>query len=642
MKKLLSVLVALALLFTSSAAFADEESASAEPSAVGSEVEISFTIGDSVIYINGSPAESEAPYITDDGTVLVPLRIITEAFGASVTWEASGAILIEYPDVSVALQIGSTTASVNTHTEALPAAPVLTDGGAAMVPLRFLCETFGADVSYDESGAVTVTKSEQDDNNTVMDAMNDKDRIGDSLYGWSMNTPKDMIMYDRSADGMYTDFSNDNYDYLDIEIIETDENTSFDYDFADTKDSICDYYTLTYMEKSTDEYGNRVMHFKYRSNELYGEFYYVLTDKYILCLEAEADYGSDAAASVSSLISSFKADFGDGSVTYDLAPEKTEDGNVLYENEDLSLKFYMPSYISSYDSLSYFYSSSYGSLDFYSIKNNDNFRFNISIYSKTDTVSAQSAAVIWHDLCYDYYNKDIASVSDVEEYPVAAGENGFHYSVVTSGIPGGDYAIDDIYFEKGSYVYNFGFICGPEAFDGDSENIVSTVMSTLECEELDENEIGTIIMYTYDTGFNYTVSSEKWSLSVPIIWSKAVYSSSANFYHKFTGARIELSAEDSADISSLKKYAETELLSLSEKNTSLIQNVRNATYGSNTYYTFSYSDTSSYSGSVTYRTYAYIVKNGTLYKFTFSRSSEYGNKLDKEFEDILASFVPIK
>lgn len=637
MKKLLSVLSALALLFTSSAAFADEEPFT-EPSDDNVSVEISFNTDDGVIYVNGSAAESEAPYISDDGTTLVPLRIITEAFGATVTWEASGAILIEYPDVTVSLQIGSTTAIVNTHTETLASAPVLSDGGVTMVPLLFLCETFGAEVSYDEDGTVTVTKTEQSENDTIMSAMNDKDRIGDSLCGWSMNTPKDMIMYDRDADGMYTVFSNENYDYLSIAISEVDENTSFDYDFADAKDSLRIHYTLTYMEKSTDEYGNPTMHFKARNADLYNELFCIYTDEYIFYLAAEADYGSDSAASVSSLISSFKADFGDANITYDLAPKKTEEGNILYENEELSLEFYMPSYMSEYES----YYASYCSLDFSSSRDNDDTFFNVSIYSKTDTVSAQSAAAIGQEMCSDYCNKDIISVSEVEEYSAAAGENGFHYTVVTNGNPAGDYVIDDIYFEKGGYIYNFSFFYEPDSLEEDSENIVSIVMSSLECDELDESEIGTILMNNYDTGFNYTVSGDNWLLSVPIMWSRYSYSSTADFYHKFADASIYMTTTDASDISSVKKYAEGELADLSDNNKKVIRGVQNVFYGSNIFYTFSYSYTNSYNNSVTYYTRAYIVKNGTLYKFIFSRSAEYGNKLDKEFEDILASFVPIK
>ncbi|MGN1116796.1 MAG: copper amine oxidase N-terminal domain-containing protein, partial [Candidatus Ornithomonoglobus sp.] len=50
-------------------------------------VSIFFMIGDCILNINGQKIEVEKPYIAGEGVTLVPLRVISEAFGAVVDWD---------------------------------------------------------------------------------------------------------------------------------------------------------------------------------------------------------------------------------------------------------------------------------------------------------------------------------------------------------------------------------------------------------------------------------------------------------------------------------------------------------------------------------------------------------------------------
>lgn len=124
-------------------------------------VEIEFAIGDSILSINGEDIEVETPYIAGDGVALVPLRVISEAFGAKVGWEeASRIVTIDYNDKSIILQIDNKISSVNGAAEELEEAPHLSENGFTMVPLRFISESLGADVSYDEeTEEITVSLS---------------------------------------------------------------------------------------------------------------------------------------------------------------------------------------------------------------------------------------------------------------------------------------------------------------------------------------------------------------------------------------------------------------------------------------------------------------------------------------------------
>lgn len=114
-------------------------------------IEISFCVGDSDILINGDVVTVEKPYVVGEGVTLVPVRVITEAFGAVVEWDdVEKKVTLKYKDSSIMIYIGNDIADINGESIKMLAAPELTDAGFTMVPLRFISENFGAIVKYDE------------------------------------------------------------------------------------------------------------------------------------------------------------------------------------------------------------------------------------------------------------------------------------------------------------------------------------------------------------------------------------------------------------------------------------------------------------------------------------------------------------
>ena len=122
-------------------------------------VEISFCIGDSILSINGNKVEVEAPYIAGEGVTLVPLRVISEAFGAEVNWDGeTKTVTISHNDNNISVQIDNNTALVNGENKTLEEAPELTENGITMLPLRFISEELGATVGYEhETQAISVS-----------------------------------------------------------------------------------------------------------------------------------------------------------------------------------------------------------------------------------------------------------------------------------------------------------------------------------------------------------------------------------------------------------------------------------------------------------------------------------------------------
>jgi sugar lactone lactonase YvrE len=85
------------------------------------------------------------------GRTFVPIRFISEAFGAEVEWDGpTRTIRIYLPgkEIRITLQINNTTGRVNNGIIKLDAPPQIVSG-RTIVPLRFIAEAFGAQVNWD-------------------------------------------------------------------------------------------------------------------------------------------------------------------------------------------------------------------------------------------------------------------------------------------------------------------------------------------------------------------------------------------------------------------------------------------------------------------------------------------------------------
>jgi len=116
---------------------------------------LELQIGNPTPKVNGAYADplEAAPFIKD-GRTMVPLRFIAEAFGANVEWipETKGInISLELASAvhTIGLQVGNPTAIVDGEVVTLDVAPVIVNG-RTFVPLRFIAESFGATVNWNE------------------------------------------------------------------------------------------------------------------------------------------------------------------------------------------------------------------------------------------------------------------------------------------------------------------------------------------------------------------------------------------------------------------------------------------------------------------------------------------------------------
>jgi hypothetical protein len=107
--------------------------------------QVSVTINGEPLYLNPGPIERT-------GRVFVPLRGIFERLGAAVVY-SSGTINATKGSTTISLQIGSAQATVSGQAQTLDVAPFIV-GATTYVPLRFIAQSLGANVGYDNSTRV--------------------------------------------------------------------------------------------------------------------------------------------------------------------------------------------------------------------------------------------------------------------------------------------------------------------------------------------------------------------------------------------------------------------------------------------------------------------------------------------------------
>ncbi len=112
---------------------------------------IMLQIGNSVAVINGKTIKLDSPPIIVKGRTLVPLRFISEAFGAKVEWNSVfRLVFIKMGEKEIIVQIGIPYASINGKKVLLDSPPLIVKD-RTMVPLRFIAEALGAEVTWDET-----------------------------------------------------------------------------------------------------------------------------------------------------------------------------------------------------------------------------------------------------------------------------------------------------------------------------------------------------------------------------------------------------------------------------------------------------------------------------------------------------------
>ena len=97
-----------------------------------------------------------APFVDAQNRTMVPIRFISDEFGARVDWmPTEQRVTIRYQGQEIVLWIGSRDARINGNTVTMDTQAVLVNG-RTMVPIRFIGESFWADVDWQPNNRMVV------------------------------------------------------------------------------------------------------------------------------------------------------------------------------------------------------------------------------------------------------------------------------------------------------------------------------------------------------------------------------------------------------------------------------------------------------------------------------------------------------
>ncbi|WP_429843565.1 stalk domain-containing protein [Brevibacillus sp. FIR094] len=111
------------------------------------------------VVVDGMGVQSDVSPIHRNGRMLVPIRVVAEATGSEVSYDAdTQKVLLNKKGKHITLTIGSQTAYVDGKRLKMDVSPIIVNK-RTLVPIRFISEAFGYQVQWDETSAVAYIQS---------------------------------------------------------------------------------------------------------------------------------------------------------------------------------------------------------------------------------------------------------------------------------------------------------------------------------------------------------------------------------------------------------------------------------------------------------------------------------------------------
>jgi hypothetical protein len=554
--KKLTKLTTLLLIFTF---FIFQLPAWAETAATGKTLNISLTIGKGDILINDTKLTGEAPYITKDNSTLVPLRVITTAFGAVLAYDApTKTIGLKYNEHNLSLTIDNKMATIDGKSIEMNTAPQLKNG-TTMIPVRFITENFGAKILFDKvTKEITITgDAPAVDTTSGLNSDAGKTKIGDSYNSWTMKYPTGMVKSYQSYKGDYLTFEDANGEYnLNISIAPSEaQNISADGLLTD----LVDYMDGTMLSKGTDS-NNGVSFAKIisKNGELYTESraYFANGNVYTLTMEIlkEKNYNNPLKSSgYKELLDSFTLSFDAKDATVkDISTVKN--GYRVYANEDYGFTLNIPAdWDKGYEESSHFSFKSSGA-------DKKNFYISVNSLAEGETLDSWVAkdTLSFTELFVPAYGY----VTSTEALTIG-GEPA--KLIRSSNNPDGTWVSDnEFYIIKGKLKYAIDFEYPKDAPIEDIKSTQEALLSSFMFTDKINPALGTINDDTINkTSLSKIVSKNLGvSFEKPEYWKDSSSSSSrnTNISYTFPGGFINIASDTKTKVDAVK-YMEDSLKS---------------------------------------------------------------------------------
>lgn len=114
------------------------------------------------VLARGRQLKFDTPPVIKDGRILIPVRAVSEAFGAQVAWDPdTKTVTVVRGETILTLEIGSFTATVNGEEAPLDVPSELMNG-RTVIPLRFVVESLGLSVEWETETETAVIEDGDD------------------------------------------------------------------------------------------------------------------------------------------------------------------------------------------------------------------------------------------------------------------------------------------------------------------------------------------------------------------------------------------------------------------------------------------------------------------------------------------------
>lgn len=600
-------------------------------------IEISFAVGENVIKINGIDTLVETtPYVVD-GVTLVPVRVITEAFGATVDWEGdTQKITLNYQDVTIIFHIEDSFAYVNSQKQELLYAPQLTKS-VTMVPLRFITENFGADVNFnDNTQEITIVKTvgSQEPVSNIADILkkSDKNIVGDSYLNWSMQRTAEMELVFRSFDGRRNNFSFG----TDISLFVGVYNNSEDDSLAQIKaKEMEDARRYTFIGQSVLKTGRGVEYVRtqYKDTDSFIDrrIYPYKEHIFVVNMILDNNVKDTERAKYAQIAESFDFQFVKTD-TEDLS--EIEDGMRLFSQKDFNISLRLPADwmdFSNENTLNKFYFSGYDK--------NDIFVGSVSlgIFSKEEDFTVQYWAN--RDLTRNskQTNSELYQYSEVKEMQL--GTQAASYYTCDRKTKDGSYIGNDIFWSYGDYIYNISI----EVKKG-NEKLIDAILETLKFDTIDYAKVGILAVEDWLEDEDGVVSTKKnttnkFTINIPSTWSSN--EDNTSFYDGKKGIAVSIIKSNNL-ISRQEIQGVVETLKKEDGRTLVkgVTVVPNSNLSSSTLSAYDFEFKNVFDGNTSYVTQTIVSSRKESYILVFVYPEQFYSEATKEtVSKILKSFV---
>jgi len=553
MKKLIVLFICFIMMLSVSGAYAYEEEL------VVATVTVNLAQG--AVMLNGELlVTQQAPYVNENGDTMIELSVLVNALGAELN-EFEDVYLVTVGETSMVYRLNSAVVEIGGQSIAMNSPVVLSENSVVMVPLRFVSEALGADVTYDgELGEIKIVSSggiDETANYNLLFKYSGKDKIGNSEEYWRFTKTDNFDMTETYYDGDYEFLMDDIM--MSFVVCDKSDGVSLEKLYIQMQE-VSQYDRKVMFDKGKGNHnGTPYVFTKLRTLNVINERYAYETEKYFYLVDIERGFENFASAKEDAIVNTFleslEFDYkgGEEDITVDLAkaetPEnfsdekKTEyiDGNYRWSVK-LDDTWEVDEYYGFYNQVSIYRQSGIESDEkenedvyYYYDEYEGSPSITISTYSAEDNQTVEQWANKKRSFYADYFNSEVYVVSDVKNVKIGNNQAQYfevHYSTDKS------YVKKMYYINGGSYRYeiDFSYDVREEEKD-DFLKSAEYVICSFTPGQIDINEVGKTLESDNEMEFIKVLAEYKgdmFTITYPCMWqveeSETGFSLSSNGY----------------------------------------------------------------------------------------------------------------